>query len=84
VEREVAEPLPCDREQAFVEVDALAVEASAETGEVLPCSARDVEQRSRLGRAGANDLVDARALGLVVLERVLEVVELRASRVRDR
>jgi hypothetical protein len=81
VQRNTWQPLARDRKQALVEVDALAVEARAEAGEVLARSARDVQQRSRLRCAGAGDLLDASALGLVVLERVLEVVEIGAPRV---
>ncbi len=82
VQGQVPQTGASDVEQACVEVDAFAVEARTQAGEVLAGATGHVEERSCLRRPGADDLLDARALRLVILERVLEVVGLRPARIR--
>ena len=77
VERDARQPLACDLEEPFVEVEPGHVRvAVAELGQVLSGSARHVEERARVRLALPDQLIHASRLAGVVLEPVDEVVEL--------
>ena len=78
-ERHVRDPLSSDRQQSFVQIDTCEVgERAMKQLEVLARSARHVEERCCLGISLADRRRELTGLGLLVLERIEEVVDARA------